>query len=206
MSIENRLNGPSEEEPRIHRDYPTGTLCVPSVEYVIQRIKTFLGDDSHKKNWTRRVDVTTYDSDGVEDVDAVRVYFPDGTFELWSWETRPNKGHLMTLIFGEGVRSITHHHDMDVMILRDGSKNDPCGRCASFEGFRQLFQRSAPYPHRPDSTCNATVSECVACGAAHYKQGWRLQTPIPNGVVAAMKLTLSPDGYFIVSDDFNEEE
>ena len=150
--------------------------------------------------------MSTYDSEHSSDIDDVRVYFPDGTFELWSWETRPDKFHLMTLIFGEGVRDITYHSEMEVHILRNGNEADPCGRCASFAGFTKLFFRSARYPHSPDSMCNATISECVACGAAHYQSGWRKQTPIPKGVVAAMKLTMSPDGYFIVSDDFNEEE
>ena len=207
MSIEDRLNGSSDdEEPIIEREYPKGTLCVPNFQYIIQRIKKFLGDDSHKKNWTRRVAVNTYvDDGGGTGIEDVRVYFPDETFEVWSWETKPPKSHLMTLIFGEGVTGVTHHHDMDIHILKHGSVVDPCGHCAKFEGFELRFRRTAPFPHNPGSICRASVWECKACGAAHYQSGWR-KASIPPGVVAAMQITMSNDGWFIVSDDFAEEE
>jgi len=206
VSIENRLSGSSEEEQVILREYPKGTLCAPSLNYVIERIKKFLGDDTDRKNWTRRVTVNTYDSDGEIGLDNVRVYFPDGTFEAWGWQTRPNLPHLMTLVFGRGVRGISHYHDDDLYILNHGSTGDPCAYCASFEGFTERFRRTAIYPHSPASLCHATIMECNLCSAAHYKNGYKVDGPIPPGVVAAMQLTMSSDGMFILSDNFTEEE
>jgi hypothetical protein len=210
VSIETRLHGSSDdEEPVIEREYPRGTLCVLDPQHITQRIKQFLGDDSHKKNWTRRVDVTIYNDGGERGMEEVRVYFPDETFEVWSWGTKPRLTHLLTLIFGKGVTGMRYNADMELYILRNGSDQEPCGLCAKFDGFEKRFNRSAPFRYngqiRPGSMCHASVWECKACGAAHYNQG-ALKCKIPPGVVGAMQITMSNDGWFIVSDDFTEEE